>query len=255
MNLPNLPEISLGGVFAKVDFGRWQTIVAPFAAIVVSLAIFILVIWPKFTEAFRIKAKNVELEARVSGLGEKAQFLQSLDKFLLDQQLAVAEAMLPSDEALFSFVRQVESAAATSGVTLNKIDVGPSPTTTSGAKSEAESGPKIQVKVSLTSDYRALVAFLERIISLPRANGIFELTISSSAIGGQSGTLRTFALINAFWRPLPGDLGLIETPVSGLTEKELELLDKAQVVAVSTPSFGAVVPLVPTGKSDLFAPF
>lgn len=255
MNLPNLPEISLGGTFAKIDFGRWQTIVAPFAAIVVSLAILVLVIWPKFTEALRIRAQNVELEARVTSLGEKAQFLQSLDKFLLDQQLAVAEAMLPSDEALFSFVRQVESAAVTSGVTLNKIDVGPTLTTTSGAKSEAESVPKIQVKVSLTSDYRALVIFLGRIISLPRVDGIAELTISSSVTGGQSGPLRTATVINAFWRPLPRDLGSIETPVAELTEKELELLDKAQVVTVSTPSFGVVVPLVPTGRSDLFAPF
>lgn len=255
MNLPNLPEISLAGTFAKIDFGRWQTIVAPVLAIVVSFVVLILVIWPKFTAALRIRVQNVELEARVTSLGEKAQFLQSLDKFLLDQQLAVAEAMLPSDEALFSFVRQVESAAVTAGVILNKIDVGPSSALASGAKSEASSVPKIQVKVSLTSDYRALVTFLGRIISLPRADGISELTISSSVIGGQSGPLRTATVIDAFWRPLPRDLGSIETPVAELTEKELELLDKVQVVTVSTPSFGAVVPLVPTGRSDLFAPF
>lgn len=255
MNLPNLPEISLRGTFAKIDFGRWQTIVAPVCAIVVSLAILVLAIRPKFTAALRIRAQNAELEARVTSLGEKAELLESLDKFLLDKQLAVAEAMLPSGEALFSFVRQVESAAATSGVILNKIDVGPSSALASGAKSEASSIPKIQVKVSLTSDYRSLVTFLGRILSLPRANGIFELTISSSATGGQSGPLRTSTVIDAFWRPLPRDLGSIETPVVQLTEKEMELLAKAQVATVSTPTFGGVVSLVPTGRSDLFAPF
>lgn len=255
MNLPNLQGILRPQTFVKIDLGRWQTIVAPALAIIVSFAVLILVIWPKFTGALRIRSQNVELEARVVSLAAKTQLLESLDKFLLDQQLSAVEAMLPSNEALFSFVRQVQSAAATSGVILNKIDVGPSSTSTSGVKSEAASAPKIQVKVSATSDYRSLTTFLSRILSLPRANGIAELTISSSATGGEAGRLRTSAVIDAFWRQLPRDLGSIETPVVELTGEELELLAKVQSATVSTPSLGGAVPQVPTGRSDLFAPF
>lgn len=254
MNLPNLSGILRLQTFAKFDFGRWQTIVAPAAAIVVSLVILFLVIWPKFTEALRIKAQNQELETRVANLRVKAQLLGSLDKFLLDQQLGVVEAMLPSDEALFSFVRQVESTAATSGVILNKIDVGPSAATASGTKQEA-TAPKIQVKVSVTSNYRSLVTFLSRISSVPRVNGIAELTISSSATGSEAGRLRTSAVVDAFWRQLPRDLGSIETPLVELTQEELELLTKIQSAAVLVPAFGAPVPQVPTGRVDLFAPF
>lgn len=254
MNLPNLSGILRSQTVVKIDFGRWQTIVAPAAAIFVSLVILISVIRPKFIDALRIRAQNQELETRVTNLGAKAQLLASQDKFLLDQQLSAAEAMLPSGEALFSFVRQVESVAATSGVILNKIDVGPS-ALASGTKQEAVTASKIQVKVAVTSDYRSLVTFLSQILSLPRANGIAELTISSSATGGEAGRLRTSMVIDAFWRSLPRDLGSIEAPLAQLTDEELEFLAKVQSATVSTPSLGGAVPQVPTGRSDLFAPF
>ena len=261
MNLPeisaNLHNLKLG---RGVDLGKITTLGAPVGAIFVSLLILILVVWPKLSEALRLRASNVELSSRVGVLSTKVQLLSSLDKAQLDSQLGASEQILPSDKAVFPFVREVELAAVRTGVLLNKVDA--TPGSLSGDSGEvtpkagvvSDPAPKIQVKISMTSDYRSLLNFLSSMYSISRVVGIRDFTISSSSVSGQDSlALRTSLVIDAYWKSLPSKLGSIESPIENLSAQELEILARVKAAEVSSPP--AVVPTVPTGRADLFAPF
>lgn len=267
MNLPSVSANTSLKIGKVLDFSKISTFGAPIGAIAISVLILLFVVWPKLTEALRLRSTNAELEVRSLALAQKAQFLGTLDKFELDTQLGAAELILPSEKDVFSFVRQVESAASANGVLLTKVDAAPgqlspidevAPAAASAPGTVVDPAPKIQVKVSMTSDYASLLNFLKTIQSVSRVTGIRDLTISSGA-SEQSAVLSSSLVIDAYWKPLPSELGSIEAPVEALTEAEKLILGRVDYQlsegSESAAPLPAIVPSVPVGKTDLFAPF
>lgn len=268
----NLPSFTLGKSLPKVEFGRTGALLAPAGAILISVIVLVLVVWPKFTQALAIRGENQQLNGRVSVLEAKAGILESLDRDQLQEQLSNSERLLPSDKSVFPYIRQIEGAAAGAGVILNKVDVAPGALSTSnqapvgapapasgqnGAGTEpAEAVNKVQVKVAITSDYKSLVNFMERIAGLARVSGVRDLTIASSGTLGETAPLRSSMVIDAYFRPLPAELGSVEAPVEMLSAAEEGILTAVRIAEISAPAAttSAVLP-VPTGRSDLFAPF
>lgn len=267
----NLPSLSIARLLPKIEFGRTQLLLAPAGAILIALIVLVLVIWPKFTQALAIRAENQQLAVRIGVLETKVQVLESLDRNDLVEQLGDAERLLPSDKAVFSYIRQIEAAASAAGVILSKVDVAPGilsggsagasqpPTAqgaTPGGAGDALEGAKVQVKISLTSDYKSLVTLLERLMSLARVSAVRDLTIASASATGEVVPLRTSMALDAYFRPLPKELGSIEAPIEVLTEEEEKILAGVHAAAISSPvTTSSAVVAVPTGRTDLFAPF
>lgn len=268
----NLPSFTLGKSLPKVEFGRTQVLLAPAGAILISVVILVLVVWPKFTQALAIRSENQQLYGRVGVLEAKVGILESVDGDQLQEMLGNSERLLPSDKSVFPYIRQIEGAAAGAGVILNKVDVAPgtlsaqtqAPAGTSapasglaGASTEpAEAANKVQVKVAITSDYKSLVTFLERIAGLARVSAVRDLTIASSGTSGEIAPLRSSMVIDAYFSPLPKELGSVEAPVELLTAAEEEILTAARSAEISSPvATSSAVVAVPTGRTDLFAPF
>lgn len=260
MELPllgvNLNNLKIG----RLDISKFATLGAPIAAISVSFVILVFIVWPRFSEAIKLRSSNAQFSSQAEALASKAQLLSSLDKVKLDSHLGLAEQILPSDKSVFPFVREVEVAAARNGVFLSRVDVAPgslsgdSGVAVPTAGETPDPAPKIQVKISMTSDYRSLLNFLSNMYSVSRVIGIRDFTISSGAPMGESAlALKTSVIIDAYWKPLPTQLGSIESPVESLTQEEEEILAMVQAAGITTPP--AVVPTVPTGRADLFAPF
>lgn len=267
ISISTLPVVKFG---QGLHVGRILALVVPGTAILISVAILFLVIWPKVTEVLRLRAENVDIAGRVASLQNKAQILEAQDRVKLEGQLAVAEQLLPSDKAVFSFIGQIETIASNSGVLMNKIDVAPGavgggeapemPQTVGGTAGgvgtvdNTKSEAKIQVKVALTSDYRALLSFLGGTMGVARVTAIRDLTISSSASEG-SAPLRSTMTIDAYFKTLPSELGSIESAVVELSEVELTLLVKVKNAIDNQTTTTVVLPQVPLGKEDLFTPF
>lgn len=268
----NLPSLSIARLLPKIEFGRTQALIAPAGAILIAVIVLVLVIWPKFTQALAIRAENQQLAVRIGVLETKVQVLESLDRDNLVEQLGDAERLLPSDKAVFPYIRQIEAAASAAGVILSKVDVVPgvlsggsaaaSPPPTAqgaapgGASGDALEGARVQVKISLTSDYKSLVTLLERLMTLARVSAIRDLTIASASATGEVAPLRTSMALDAYFRPLPRDLGSIEAPVEVLTNEEEKILASVRTAAISSPvTTSSAVVVVPTGRTDLFAPF
>lgn len=260
MNLPNISATRL----VSIDTSRITTMVAPILAIIVSILVLFFIVWPKFTNVLALRSANRGLEVRVKNLESKAQLLSQLDKVEQTSDLGHSEQLLPSDKGVFSVIRQIEVSAGVSGVVLNRVDVTPGSlssddsssagNTQPGAKTieTADAAPKIQLKIALTSDYNSFLNFIANLYSAARVTSVRDLTFSSSASPGQTAPLRTNLIINAYWKPLPTKLGQLESPVSKLTDSEVARLEK---VESATSSAAVVVPQVPIGRSDLFAPF
>jgi len=107
--------------------------------------------------------------------------------------------------------------------------------------------------VSLTSGYSSLLQFLNNVSTIPRTVSISDLSVSSAASEG-SAQLKVSMSIFAYFKPMPTDLGSIETPVTELTQSEKDKLEKIiDTGLATTPSVS--VPQVPIGREDIFAPF
>lgn len=271
MNLPTitLPKLGNPALAAKIT-----GFAAPIAAMAVSVIVIAFIVWPKFSDVMRLRTENKQLEMRATSLEAKAQKLATYDKDVLDKQLVAAEQLMPSDKGIFSIASRVERAAAASGVLLSSIEVvapgqataqktpsasegsatpapAASPAPASSTASQTAGGEsKVQLRVSVSSDYKSFLQFLSNILAIPRVVTIADLGLAAGGTSGASSQLKTGLVIDAYYLPLPRELSSIETPIEDLTAGEVELLNK-----VESGEAPVVVPAVPVGRSDLFASF
>lgn len=264
MNIQAQAILKLG---SKLEIGRAASLASPVVAIIASLLIVFFVVWPRFSEVLRLRTLNEQLGMRSRTLEEKALLLQSLDGDLLEQQLVSSEQLLPSDKGVFSLVAQIESAAAASGIILSRVETTPGgiggaetdkstssdrqlTSSESGETSSGKELPKIQVKIGIASDYKSFLQFLTNMFSISRVVSIKDMSIASAS--SESGQVKSSLTIEAYWQALPTELPSIESPIDKLTDSESARLERVRSTGlVSAP----VVPSVPLGRSDLFAPF
>lgn len=257
-----LPTIAILKSENSAQLTKLTNLAAPVGALVISLLILIFVVWPKFSEVLRLRTANKDLTSRAFNLNQKADKLASLDNLLLEQQLVAAEQLLPSDKSVFTLVSQIEKTAGASGVLLSRVELTPGnlsenavpdkpvPAQSAG-KEDLGVASKIQLKISISSDYRSLVIFLNNILSLPRAVAVRDLTIAASSSTGSS-QIKASMLVDAYWKALPKQLASIESPVEEPTPNEASRLERISSTGFSTlPS----IPSVPLGRQDIFAPF
>jgi len=250
---------------SNLDIAKYLSLAVPVVSVLVSFAVLLMIVWPKFSEALQIKKSNTEFVQKADSLKQKAVILASLDKAELEEQVVAAQQLLPSDKNVFLLISQIEKAAAGSGVLLNRVETTPgsvgavsagqsaSPAP-SGAGVQTEIAPSVKVSVSLTSGYSSLLQFLNNTLTLPRVISISDLSISASSSEG-SAQLKASMSIIAYYKQLPTDLGSIEAPISELSGSEKAKLKQIiDTGLASTPSV-TEVPQVSVGRADIFAPF
>jgi len=246
------------------EIAKYSSLAVPAVSILVSFAVLLMIVWPRFSLALQINKSNTELVQKADSLKQKSVILVSLDKTELEKQVVAVEQLLPSDKKVFLLISQIERAAASSGVLLNRVESAPgsleavsgeppanAPVPSAGAATEI--APSVKVNVSLTSGYSSLLQFLNNVSTIPRTVSISDLSVSSAASEG-SAQLKVSMSIFAYFKPRPTDLGSIETPVTELTQSEKDKLEKIiDTGLATTPSVS--VPQVPIGREDIFAPF
>lgn len=272
ISLPAFPKIGTSEESSKI-----LKLGAPIAAFLISFVVLIFVVWPTINKVISITVSNGQLSERVGSLQSKADVLQTLDKSQLDQQLSASEQLLPSDKGVFSIVQQIEREASLSGVILNKVDVAPGSIGSAAPGQDASSTPApvaagassadlagttvdtpfVQLKVSLTGDYRGFLSFMKAITSLSRVVSIHDLTIIAGG-GEASSVIHVQMTVNAYWKALPSELPPVESPIEKLTDAEIGILQNVKFEDITSASIiggGTSAPAQPTGRTDIFAPF
>ncbi|OGE12661.1 hypothetical protein A3G14_00285 [Candidatus Curtissbacteria bacterium RIFCSPLOWO2_12_FULL_38_9] len=254
----DLSKVKFSKVSEGQDVAKILEIGIPIGGIIISILIAVLIIWPKINEILELKADNEQLAGRATILEQKAEILANLNQSELEDQLAAAELLLPSDNNVFGLLRQIEDSASATGVLLTKIEAvtgtfGSAKTIRAPVSAKSTGGgdsPRVEVRLSLTSEYQSLLEFLARLYSFSRVVSIDSIGITAGR--EESTQLSTSFSVNAHWRELPQSLGSIEAPVEELTSKEEELLRNVQ----SPETFVApTVPSVPTGRGNPFDPY
>lgn len=277
MSIPTLTTLKAD---SNAEISKLAAYAPSVGAFVVSFAVVFFIVWPKFSEVLRLRAANSELSASVELLAKKADILEvyAEDKDQLEVQLGAADQMLPSDKGVFTLIAQIEGAARSSGALLNKLDIAPGSVNANQSKSAggaqavvtptsvppvtgdpptipgAETGvgqaaPKVQTKLSVTSDYKSFLQFIKNLLSLSRVVEVKDLSVAAAEGSGQ---VRASLTVEAYWQALPRELSAIESPVETLTGEEEEKLSRVTDTGhITTPT----LPTVPLGRSDLFAPY
>ncbi len=272
----NLPSLTVGaGTKADspiAEIGKFLIFAPSILAIVASISIAFFVVWPKFNEVVKLKESNKTLEATSVKLSDKVKALSVLDQSKLKTQLTSAELLLPSEKNIFPFIRQIEDIRNRSGVVITSLSVGtvgqfnsgkakpdagapsaPAPVPpAAGADSDiagSVSASVVEMKVSVTSDYRSILQFLNNLYAMARVTIVKDLSFSPTA----DGQITTSLVISSLWQPLPSDLPSIEAPLPSLTKADTDLLSKIENEGpISAP---APVPDVPKGRPDIFTKF
>lgn len=274
----NLPSLTVG-TGAKTEHSLAAAskvlIFAPsILAIGASILIGFFVVWPKFNETLKLKESNKTLEATSVKLSEKASALSALDVPQLKTQLTSAELLLPSDKNIFPFIRQIEDIRNKSGVVITSLSVGsvgqfksdaakPDP---ADAKAGTPAPPPpaagvdsdialsvgasaVEMKVSVTSDYRSILQFLNNLYAMARVTNVKDLSFAPNT----EGQITTSLVISSLWQPLPSDLPSIESPLPTMGKAETELLAKVENSGAAIAP--VPVPDVPKGRPDIFTKF
>ena len=107
----NLPSLTVGaGTKTENSLaaaGKFLIFAPSILAIVVSILVGFIVVWPKFNEVQGLKVSNKTLEETSVKLNEKASTLSGFDQSKLKTQLKSAEFLLPSEKNIFPFIRQI----------------------------------------------------------------------------------------------------------------------------------------------------
>lgn len=262
MNLPTLSSASK--VEKSLDISRALLFVPPVLAILVCLLIAFFVVWPRFNDVLRLQKSNKILVENALALEQKVIALQSVDKSKLKSQLLAASQLVPSDKNIFNFIAQAEETRNSSGVAITNLSVGtvgqfgtakpdasqktaPTPPPATNDSAPAAGASEVQMKLSLTSDYKSLLQFLDGVYALPRV-----VIVKDIAFASVESQITTSMTINALWQPLPGELASVQAPLLKLTKSQEDLLAK-----IETSGTSITVQAVPEaeGRNDIFTPF
>lgn len=262
----NLPTLASAAKVEKLDISKVIIFAPPAIAILASFLIAFFVVWPRFKDVLSLQQSNKTLAENAISLEQKVTALASVDRTKLKAQLLAADQLIPSDKNIFNFIGQIEGVRNLSGVVITNLSVGtvgqfgaskadasgaaaptPPPVATS-VDPVLSNASQVQMKLSLTSDYRALFQFLDNVYALPRVAIVKDLSLSAA-----DSQLTTNMTINALWQALPTELAAVESPLLTLTASQEELLSKIEKsgTAITTQ----VVPEVAKGRSDIFTPF
>lgn len=274
----NLPTLSVGAKskaeHSSLDLSKFLVFAPSVLAIAASFLIAFFVVWPKFNEVLKLNETNKTLEGTSVTLRTKADDLSKIDVSKLKTQLTAAELLMPSDKSIFTFIRQVEDIRNRSGVVITNLSVGSvgqfnSDASKSGTDSTQTNAPAapppaaatvdadvaasgasvVEMKVSVTSDYKSVLQFLNDLYGMARVTTVKDLTFASSA----EGQLSTNMTISSLWQSLPTDLPAIEAPLPTITKSDTDLL--ARVDSSQETSASVVVPDLPKGRPDIFSKF
>jgi len=189
-----------------------------------------------------------KFSSQFSQLDEKVNILTGIDQNLIKQRVERMERVFPSKKPVVELLASLSQLAADHGLSFGGVTLRPGVLTEEGG-SDLED---LRFGFLVGGDYISISQFLkdlENVAPLMKIDGV-GLTIKTNPLFKRE-VVSVAAEINvsAFYQPPPETLGPVSTPVSLLTKRQEEILNKL----LSFRTFEVILPVAPTGKVDLFA--
>lgn len=175
--------------------------IVPLVAVVISLLLFIAIIYPSFTKTPGLRNKLDETKTLQSVLKDKLSKINKLVDFksVVDQDSALVNKLMPDDDDVPGILDQVDQLAKESGLDVSRLsysfgDTGGTP---------AEAGPYQSVIVSLGADgnYSQMVQFLKNVENSARLINVTNFRYNASLNEDSAGRLSmTFSLVAPYMK-------------------------------------------------------
>lgn len=214
---------------------KYRFVLLPLASgliIVLTTTLFAL---PKIKTIVELKGGLGKEEAKLSRLTEKSALLEGLDEYELGKRVAMVEEALPSKKAVAEILAALSFVAEESNASLVGFDISP-------GKLFPETFEEIIFKATFEGPRDEIEKILRRV------NQVLPVT---RVIGFNIKETKTTLEIESYFSPLPKSLGKIDTPLPKISKEEEGVYRKI----AQFESFEKRLPVVPTGKEDLFSEF
>jgi hypothetical protein len=196
---------------------------------------------------------NKVLAAENEQTKKRLQILENLDENVLSDQINTLISAIPADKNLATIFSTVEYVSSVSGVTVTNFSI-QSVGTISTASAVASSTNNLlkqnmlESKVSIEGTIDQVKNFLDTIINVRRLMNISQITVDI----GKTGLAQGSFVLQSFFAPLPKTLGKPTDPLTALSGKDEELMQKISAYPSALQNANQIPVLQPGNKIDPF---
>lgn len=241
-------------VLNKIDFTALKKYDLILASILVILAVVILsaiYLYPNFAKAQEIYSQEKSLRSKLTTLRKKLDLLTSLDQNLYEKNIGKLNRIMPVSKDYVSLFDTLDSLQNQSGVTVTStvLQLGDISTASAKLKKTTTSmAYDVPITIEVIGSLEKLQNFIKDLKNLSgRIITLKEITWGRSV----NETLQVSLKGYAYFYPIAGTIGSIDTPLNEVDREKGDLLDKVNEVSLEGEALADDFP-VESGKVNLF---
>lgn len=213
----------------------------------IALVLGIIVFGPTLSNLHKVIRVNKQQKTELNKLEKKLQILEGIDKNLITDRVKKMEMVFPSDKPIVELLSSLSQLSAKHGLSFGGVSLSP------GALTDEKKGKTdlsdLTFSFEVGGEFNSVLKFLrelentaplmkiDKVGLMIKTNPLFDNIIITANID-----------VSAFYQPAPKSLGGISQPVKLLSRSEEVILSRL----FNFTKFQAVLPVVQTGKTDLF---
>lgn len=213
---------------------RYQGFGISFIIIIVIVAGVFAGLLPAFASIVSMRTNVGELSSHITILKQKASILENIDEETYKAYLTQLSLAVPTDKSLTSLFATIDGLSLETGVTLSNFTLTkPGAIASDSAKrlsnDERKAGSSfLPFTLTVSGTYDQIRAFIERSVLVRRFFRIRHFSISFD----QKETFSVHMGMDAYYAPLPTNLGSASQAVDSLTESDQAVIERVLAMPV-----------------------
>lgn len=247
----------------KKTIRKYQGLVISVGTILL-IVIFVFVgLLPAFSSIKTMRNSVSDLSSQITVLEQKANILENIDEETYKNYLADLALAVPTDKSLTSLFATIDGLSRETGVTLSDFTLArPGTIASDSAKRLSNDERKLgssllPFTLTVTGTYDQIRKFVESSIQVRR---FFRIRYFSISFDQKKETISVHMGMDAYYAPLPTNLGTASQTIEGLTQSDQTVIEKVMSMVVlgregdpitDPASVGASIPTSP--REDPFS--
>lgn len=242
-------------------FKRYQGFGVSFIIIVVIVVGVFVGVLPAFAAIISMRKNVSDLSNQITILRQKASILESIDEEAYKAYLTELSLAVPTDKSLTSLFATIDGLSQETGVTLSNFTLTkPGSIATESAKRLTNDERKVgssflPFTLTVSGTYDQIRTFVERSVLVRRFFRIRHFSISFD----QKETFSVHMGMDAYYAPLPTNLGSASQTVDSLTESDQAVIERVLGMpvlgkdSISASTEESTVPVETAPREDPFS--
>lgn len=198
----------------KFLYKRYKELTIPVVVILVCFILLIKFIVPQFQTVFTLSREAKKDASKLIVLKNNLNLLSRLNDSLLDPQLEIVSAALPTNKDFIGIINAISFASSLAGVSVGdfQLQIGD----ISSVSTDTSKFSSIALNLSINGSVSDINKFISALyVTLPLSE------VSSISMGGTSSTVA----VNFYYKPLPPISYSEGSPISSISNSWLKVID------------------------------